>query len=59
MLELWQKILRDESAATAVEYGLLVAFIALAIIGGMNNFTNQMVALWHSVENASNKGAAN
>lgn len=59
MLELWQKILRDESAATAVEYGLLVGFIALAIIGGMNNFTNQMVALWHSVENASNSAAAN
>ncbi|QCI95229.1 Flp family type IVb pilin [Novosphingobium sp. EMRT-2] len=58
-MELWQKILRDESAATAVEYGLLVGFIAIAIIGGMNNFTNQMVALWHSVENASNKAAAN
>lgn len=59
MLELWHKIMRDESAATAVEYGLLVGFIALAIIGGMNNFTNQMVALWHSVENASTNASSN
>ena len=29
---------RDERGATAVEYGLMVAFIAIAIIGAVSTF---------------------
>ncbi|WP_367716481.1 Flp family type IVb pilin [Nitratireductor sp. GISD-1A_MAKvit] len=34
MANLFSRFLKDESGATAIEYGLLAALIALAIIGG-------------------------
>ncbi len=38
------RLRRDEAGATAVEYGLIVAFIFLAIIGGLSLFaTNENV----------------
>jgi pilus assembly protein Flp/PilA len=33
---MFSKFLRDESAATAIEYGLIAAGIALAIIAAVN-----------------------
>ena len=35
-----KKFLRDERAATAVEYGLIVAVLSLAIIGSLNTVMN-------------------
>ncbi len=36
------RLARDESGATAIEYGLIVALIFLAIIGGLSTFaTNE------------------
>jgi pilus assembly protein Flp/PilA len=38
------RLWRDETGATAVEYGLIVAFIFLAIVGGLSAFaTNENV----------------
>jgi pilus assembly protein Flp/PilA len=34
MTNLFNRFLKDESGATAIEYGLIAALIALAIIGG-------------------------
>lgn len=34
MTNLINRFLKDESGATAIEYGLIAALIALAIIGG-------------------------
>jgi pilus assembly protein Flp/PilA len=34
MTKLFNRFLKDESGATAIEYGLIAALIALAIIGG-------------------------
>jgi pilus assembly protein Flp/PilA len=36
MINLFARFLRDESAATAIEYGLIAAGIALAIIAVVN-----------------------
>jgi pilus assembly protein Flp/PilA len=36
--EVVKNLLREESGAAAVEYGLLMAFIALAIIGAVTTF---------------------
>ncbi len=36
------RFLRDESAATAIEYGLIAAGIALAIIGAVNTLGSSM-----------------
>ncbi len=38
-----RKFLEDESGATAIEYGLIVVILSLAIIAGFNNVTDQML----------------
>jgi pilus assembly protein Flp/PilA len=35
MTKLLNKLARDRSGATAIEYGLIAAFIALAIVGSL------------------------
>ncbi|MEO0033173.1 MAG: hypothetical protein RIS94_2931 [Pseudomonadota bacterium] len=47
------KLMGDQSAATAVEYGLLVGVFSLGIVFGMNALTNQIFNLWHVVESNS------
>lgn len=47
-------IIHDKSGATAIEYGLLIAVLALSMVFGLNAVTNQLYVLWHSVENNSN-----
>ncbi|RTL48295.1 MAG: Flp family type IVb pilin [Bradyrhizobiaceae bacterium] len=37
-----ERFLKDESAATAIEYGLIAAGIALAIIGAVNTLGSSM-----------------
>lgn len=41
--------LRDERGATAVEYGLMVACIAIAIIGGVTIFGQGVLGLFASI----------
>ncbi|HEX2554680.1 MAG TPA: Flp family type IVb pilin [Microvirga sp.] len=36
MTKLLSRFRNDESGATAIEYGLIAALIAIAIIGGLN-----------------------
>ena len=42
------KFLRDESAATAIEYSLIAGFIALAIIAAVGMTGQRLVALFES-----------
>lgn len=48
-----RKVLKDQSAATAVEYGLMVGVFALSMVFGMRAVTNQLFVLWHNVEDHS------
>ena len=41
--------LRDASGATAVEYGLIVACIFLAIIGGLSLFASNANAMYTTI----------
>ena len=41
---MFRRFLRDESGATAVEYGLIVTLLSLVIIGGIQTFGNSMQA---------------
>ena len=41
MIDFIKKIYLSEKGATAIEYGLIVAFIALAIIGAVSALGNQ------------------
>jgi pilus assembly protein Flp/PilA len=38
--------LKDESGATAIEYGLIVAVLSLAVIGGMRFFGAGSGEMW-------------
>ncbi|HYD25993.1 MAG TPA: Flp family type IVb pilin [Croceibacterium sp.] len=40
------RILRDTRGATAVEYGLIVALIVIAIIGALEGVANENTGLW-------------
>ena len=42
-------IIKDERAATAVEYGLILAMIFLAMIGGISAFASATNNMWNDV----------
>ena len=44
-------LLRDESGATAIEYGLIAALIAVAAIVSLNSLGDQLAATFSSVGN--------
>jgi pilus assembly protein Flp/PilA len=43
-------IIDDESGATAIEYGLIVALIAVAIIGSLAALAGETSELWNGNE---------
>jgi pilus assembly protein Flp/PilA len=45
----WRKLLRDSRGATAVEYGLIVALIVIAMIGALEGVANANTGLWATV----------
>ena len=51
------KILRESRAATAIEYGLIAALIALAALGAISAFADGAIGKWNfiqtSVKNSS------
>jgi pilus assembly protein Flp/PilA len=51
------KLGRDEKAATAIEYGLIVALIVIAMIAGLQLFAGGAIGMWNSVaQNVSANG---
>ncbi|WP_176591469.1 Flp family type IVb pilin [Sphingobium sp. EM0848] len=38
-----------QRGATAVEYGLILALICLAIIGAMSSVANKTIGMWNNV----------
>ena len=44
-------IFKDERAATAVEYGLILAMVFLAMIAGVSNFADTTINMWDRVSN--------
>lgn len=47
-----QSFLRDESGATAIEYGLIAALIAVAIITGLSLMGGKLTTMFGQVSNA-------
>lgn len=43
------RICADDRGATAVEYGLIVALIVLAMMGSLNLFASNSIAMWSDV----------
>lgn len=48
----FSKIFKDERAATAVEYGLILALIFLAMVGAVGTFANTTISMWENVSNS-------
>lgn len=51
----WRRLAQDASGATAVEYGLILALIFLAMVGAVGTFSNQVVNTWDTVTETSKK----
>jgi pilus assembly protein Flp/PilA len=45
--------MRDQSAATVVEYGLLIGVLSVVIIVGLQGFSNQIINTWTIVQTYS------
>ncbi len=51
-MKFFNKLLRDEQGATAIEYGLIAALIAVAAIAAMQGLGDQLSATFSSVSSA-------
>ena len=49
MKNLIARFVKDESGATAIEYGLIASGIAIAIIVAVNNVGTQLNAVWTNI----------
>jgi pilus assembly protein Flp/PilA len=56
-MKFFNKLLRDEQGATAIEYGLIAALIAVAAIAAMQSLGNELEATFSTV--SSTLSAAN
>ena len=43
---MFRRFIDDESAATAIEYGLIVAVLTLAIVGGVSKYADELASLF-------------
>ena len=57
MRNLIKRIASDISGATAVEYGLILALIFLAMLAAIQNFGNSTISMWNKVSDATNKAS--
>lgn len=48
-----KKLATDSTGATAVEYGLIVALIVIAMIAALNGVADTTIDMWEKVESES------
>lgn len=58
MSKLFARFRKDESGATAIEYGLIAALIAVAIIAGANTLGGKLSDTFTSISDCLNDPAA-
>ncbi|QFY61991.1 Flp family type IVb pilin [Rhizobium grahamii] len=51
MTKLVSRFLKDESGATAIEYGLIAALISVALITGASALGNKLNLMFNSLSN--------
>lgn len=49
MLSALRRLLAEQKAATAVEYGLIVSLIVLAMLAGFQSVGSQTISMWGNV----------
>ncbi len=52
MLKRFKQFCGDESGATAIEYGLIAALIAVAMIGAVTTLGNNLQTIFGTVSNS-------
>jgi pilus assembly protein Flp/PilA len=50
MMNWLQKLFRDDEAATAVEYAVLLALILVAVMGAIATFGSETGGLWGGID---------
>jgi pilus assembly protein Flp/PilA len=55
-MKLIRKMFADKKGATAIEYGLIAALIAVAAISAMNGLGNQLTKTFNNVSTTMSKG---
>ena len=56
-MSLFQRFVRDESGATAIEYGLIAAGISVVIIGAVNTIGNKLNLAFTNISTQLGGGA--
>ena len=51
MLDLIRGIVKCQSGATAIEYGLIVSLIVIAMMGALGSFATSSTGIWDGVSN--------
>jgi pilus assembly protein Flp/PilA len=59
MKTLFNRFIKDESGATAIEYGLIAALLAVAIIAAVTAVGSQLSATFNKVSNSLTTANAN
>ncbi|HEV2745685.1 MAG TPA: Flp family type IVb pilin [Allosphingosinicella sp.] len=57
-MKIFRKMLKNEEGATAIEYGLIAALIAVAAITAMSGLGNQLAATFGGVSTEMAEGMA-
>ncbi|MGM4983267.1 MULTISPECIES: Flp family type IVb pilin [Rhizobium] len=58
MSKLFSRFLKDESGATAIEYGLIAALISVAIIAGATTLGNTLSTTFNNISTKMNNASA-
>jgi pilus assembly protein Flp/PilA len=56
MKTLFARFMKDESGATAIEYGLIAALISVAIIGAVSTLGNNLSATFNEISGNLTEG---
>lgn len=49
MIAIVRRLLRDRKAATAVEYGLILALIVLTMLGSLAGVADATIGMWNNI----------
>ena len=58
MFEMWKSLLKDESGATAIEYGLIAALVSVAAIGALSAMGTSLTGIFDKVSGQLIEAAA-
>lgn len=49
LMPILKRIAKDESGATAIEYGLIIALVAISALGALSGLANETSGTWDKI----------